>query len=258
MSPNGMRWSRWRAPRWASATSPSRADRYRVYLHLDEHGAWFNAGRHVPDAVLRRLTCDGVVRPVFDDAAGRPVRLGRTARVVPNDLRRLILDRDRVCRHPTCTNRFHLDVHHLVHWSDGGRTDPDNLVALCGKHHRAHHGGEFAITGNPELPDGLTFIDGRGRVITGPGCAPTRRPPAARRAVSRAHRRTLGVPLVHAQPAHPPAVAAPATRPVATRPRRLTRGWSIRWWRWRRGCRSSPHGGRGSPRRARRRRWRTR
>ncbi len=160
----------------SAVTSASRADRFRVYLHLDDAGAWFNAGRHVPDAVLRRLTCDGEVRPVFE-TTGRPLRLGRTTRVVPNDLRRLILDRDRVCRHPACTSRFHLDVHHLVHWSDGGRTDPDNLLALCGRHHRAHHAGEFGITGNPERTDGLSFTDARGRPLTGPRADPSDRSP---------------------------------------------------------------------------------
>jgi hypothetical protein len=156
--------------------SSSRTDRYRVYLHLDDAGAWFNAGRHVPEAVLRRLTCDGVVRPVFE-TAGRPVRLGRTTRVVPDDLRRLVSDRDRVCRHPACANRFHLEIHHLVHWRDGGTTDPHNLLGLCGKHHRAHHAGEFTIAGNPELADGLTFTDRRGRPITGPLARPPDGPP---------------------------------------------------------------------------------
>ena len=158
------------------ASSSGNTDHYRLYLHLDDDGAWFNAGRRVPEAVLRRLTCDGAVRPVFE-TAGRPVRLGRTTRVIPDDLRRLVLDRDRVCRHPACANRFHLEIHHLVHWHDGGTTDPDNLLGLCGKHHRSHHAGEFTIAGNPELADGLTFIDRRGRPINGPRARPPDEPP---------------------------------------------------------------------------------
>ena len=28
------------------------------------------------------------------------------------------------------------DMHHLLDWSDGGPTDIDNLVSVCGSHHR--------------------------------------------------------------------------------------------------------------------------
>ena len=107
-----------------------------------------------------------------------------------------VSDRDRVCRHPACANRFHLEIHHLVHWRDGGTTDPHNLLGLCGKHHRAHHAGEFTIAGNPELADGLTFTDRRGRPITGPMARPTRRTAAARRPVHRGNRRALRGSLV--------------------------------------------------------------
>ena len=31
------------------------------------------------------------------------------------------------------------DVHHVDHWIDGGRTDVDRMVLLCGTHHREFH-----------------------------------------------------------------------------------------------------------------------
>ncbi|HEU4915288.1 MAG TPA: HNH endonuclease signature motif containing protein [Acidimicrobiia bacterium] len=34
----------------------------------------------------------------------------------------------------TVTNR--LQIHHLIPWSQGGRTDPDNLITLCWYHHQ--------------------------------------------------------------------------------------------------------------------------
>lgn len=36
-------------------------------------------------------------------------------------------------------------VHHVRPWSAGGTTDPDNLILLCGAHHRALHHSAFGI-----------------------------------------------------------------------------------------------------------------
>ena len=55
----------------------------------------------------------------------------------------LIVQRDRCCRHPGRTRNLH--IHHVRAWTDGGSTDPDNLILLCGAHHRALHRGEFGI-----------------------------------------------------------------------------------------------------------------
>lgn len=51
----------------------------------------------------------------------------------------VVQQRDRGCRFPGCGASRHLHVHHVEHWADGGRTDLDNLVALCGFHHRFVH-----------------------------------------------------------------------------------------------------------------------
>jgi hypothetical protein len=84
---------------------------------------------------------------------------------VPPRLRVLIEARDGGCRVPGCGHRRRLHVHHLRHWRDGGPTDPDNLVALCPRHHRLLHLGRLRISGDPADPDGLVFSDERGRVL---------------------------------------------------------------------------------------------
>ncbi len=48
-------------------------------------------------------------------------------------------------------------------------SDADNLVALCGRHHRLHHRGLLGIDGDADDPDGLVFSDVRGRRLTGSG-----------------------------------------------------------------------------------------
>ncbi|MDQ3485392.1 MAG: HNH endonuclease, partial [Actinomycetota bacterium] len=75
------------------------------------------------------------------------------------------LDRDRTCLVPGCGATHHLEIHHLIPWARGGRTDTANLGALCTFHHNALHRGELTITGNANNPTNLLFIDNLGRVI---------------------------------------------------------------------------------------------
>ena len=125
-------------------TSVSRRDSFRVYVHLDAEGGWLNGRPRLPGHLVAKLTCAGMVQPLWL-RAGVPVSVGRALRIVPERTRRLVLDRDRGCRFPGCVATAHLEVHHVVHWAHGGRTDLDNLVALCPFHHDAHHAGEFGI-----------------------------------------------------------------------------------------------------------------
>ena len=116
-----------------------------------------------PDRLRRQLLCDGR-GVVVGVRHGRPVDMGRSTRIVPTRLRQLIEERDLGCRVPGCT-ATRVQIHHVRHWEDGGVTAPSNLVALCHRHHRLHHGGGLQIDGDPERPDGLVFVDRFGRVV---------------------------------------------------------------------------------------------
>jgi hypothetical protein len=53
-----------------------------------------------------------------------------------------------------------LHAHHVVHWADGGPTDADNLILLCGYHHRlVHERGWRVEPGSHEFvrPDGRSY-----------------------------------------------------------------------------------------------------
>lgn len=147
----------------------SRADKYRVYVHLDTDGGWVNAGPALPPGLLAKLTCAGSLAPVWE-ADTKPVNVGRTQRIVPDRTRRLVEDRDRGCRYPGCVARSWLEVHHVIHWEHGGPTDTPNLACLCPYHHDAHHRDEFSVTGDADAAGGLRFTDNRGSPI------PTGRP----------------------------------------------------------------------------------
>jgi hypothetical protein len=144
--------------------SSSRRSKYRVYVHLDTDTGWLNQGPTLPESLLTKICCDGVIAAVWE-TQGAPVNVGRTQRIVPGRTRRLVLDRDRTCIVPGCGATHHLEVHHLIPWARGGPTNTSNLGALCTFHHDAIHRGELTITGNADHPDTLVFIDALGRVM---------------------------------------------------------------------------------------------
>jgi hypothetical protein len=111
-----------------------------------EHGAALVDGAPIPPATARRLACDAGVIPAVLGGASEVLDLGRLARVVSVPLRRALILRDGGCRFPGCDRPPQwTDAHHLVPWSQGGRTDLDNLLLLCRAHHMAVHEGQWKI-----------------------------------------------------------------------------------------------------------------
>ena len=109
-------------------------------------------GPGLPPAVVTRLLCAGRVRTVLhgpgapDAPGGAVLDVGRSHRVVTERQWRALLARDGGCAHPGCGATRGIEAHHVRHWIYGGATDMGNLVVLCGRHHHAHHDGEFVIT----------------------------------------------------------------------------------------------------------------
>ncbi|RIK06876.1 MAG: hypothetical protein DCC49_10980, partial [Acidobacteria bacterium] len=77
-----------------------------------------------PD-VARRIACDPRLEIVLDGPDGLALGVGRTSRQIPPWLARQIRYRDKTCIHPGCDRSFGLEVHHIISWADGGRTDYD-------------------------------------------------------------------------------------------------------------------------------------
>jgi hypothetical protein len=157
-------------------------DRYQVVLHADvgalsgdEPGGRCELGDGVPLATetARRVACDAsLVRLIERD--GQPLSLGRKTRTIPPALRRALEARDRGCRFPGCGSRRFLDAHHIEHWADGGATDLDNLLQLCGHHHRLLHEGGYRIAHGPG--DRIRFLRRDGRPIPECPARPRGRP----------------------------------------------------------------------------------
>jgi hypothetical protein len=100
----------------------------------------------------QRLACDAILESVLKDG-DQVIGVGRRSRTVPGWLRRLVYQRDGGrCQHPGCRNTRWLQVHHIISWAQGGPTDLDNLILLCGIHHRFVHEHDWHITGPPDRP----------------------------------------------------------------------------------------------------------
>jgi len=100
----------------------------------------------VAGATVRRLACDATITRVLLDSRSAVVDVGRSERVVPGATRRALNIRDRGCRWPGCDRSASWTAaHHVVHWAQGGRTDLQNLVLLCNRHHWSVHEGGWQL-----------------------------------------------------------------------------------------------------------------
>ena len=145
--------------------------RYEVVLTIsrDELAKRGSARCHVdPDWGVdeedaRHIACDADITEYVEDAKGNLLNYERRRRIVPARLLRALKLRDKNrCRFPGCSHRRYVEAHHVRHWIDGGETRLDNLVLLCGAHHRLLHHGAYHI----EMEDGdPVFVSRDGEVI---------------------------------------------------------------------------------------------
>jgi len=145
-----------------ASSATSTADHYQVVIHVDESALRGEPGRSdLPIETVKRLSCDGSLVPVIENAAGEPLNVGRKRRTVPPAIRRALWSRDRGCAFPGCHNTHFVDAHHVEHWSDGGETSLANLVLLCSHHHRLVHEGGYRIRRDADHRQYFQRADGR-------------------------------------------------------------------------------------------------
>jgi Domain of unknown function (DUF222) len=112
--------------------------------------ATLDDGGELSAATARRIACDAAIIPAVLDGTGQVLDLGRTRRLFTGPVRRAIVLRDRGCTFPGCDRPpSWCQAHHIVHWHDGGPTNPANAALLCGHHHRVIHHGDWQIHTNP-------------------------------------------------------------------------------------------------------------
>jgi hypothetical protein len=86
-------------------------------------------------------------RMVSDPLTGHLLDYGRRTYQIPDRLREFVVARDRTCRFPGCRrSASRCQIDHAVAWEDGGATAPDNVGALCARHHQLKTHGGWQIT----------------------------------------------------------------------------------------------------------------
>jgi HNH endonuclease/Domain of unknown function (DUF222) len=126
----------------------------------------------IPARVLAELAGDGdihavVVRNGVVLHAPGELNLGRMTRLANRAQRRALRGLYRGCAVPGCSVGYDwCELHHIIWWRNGGRTDLDNLIPLCSRcHARVHTDGWIIELGvNRELtvrlPDGTIRTTG--------------------------------------------------------------------------------------------------
>ncbi|MFT7645387.1 MAG: hypothetical protein ACI8Y4_000115 [Candidatus Poriferisodalaceae bacterium] len=128
----------------------------------DAGAATLTDGTVLDFATRRRLECDASTITIGVDKHGNEVP-GPNSSGISAGLRRALMLRDRSCRWPGCTAEYHLHAHHVMHRADLGRTVLDNLILLCGHHHRVLHADGYGIV--PSVDETWTFTRSDGSVI---------------------------------------------------------------------------------------------
>jgi hypothetical protein len=137
---------------------------YQIALTVCEHcrrGEQDGAGQPtaVDSEVVEMASCDAQHVGSLAAAGGREyvgASVARASQDVPPAVRRLVLRRDHGrCVVPGCKHATWVDVHHLRAREEGGGHEPENLITVCGAHHRALHRGALRAAGTPTT--GLTF-----------------------------------------------------------------------------------------------------
>ena len=108
----------------------------------------------------RQLCCDAGVSRVVTNGRSEVLDVGRKTRVIPTALRLGVEQRDRHCRKPGCdAPAWFSEVHHIIHWADGGLTTRSNCALFCRKHHKMLHHG-WTVTGDANTTLTFTAPDG--------------------------------------------------------------------------------------------------
>ncbi|MGI8576601.1 MAG: DUF222 domain-containing protein [Nocardioidaceae bacterium] len=143
----------------------SGGDRPRIVITMDLNhlqagigaGTILDTGDQLSVSAVRRLACDAQLIPAVLNGPGQLLDLGRARRTFDGPARLAVTLRDRGCIHPGCDRPARwCDVHHVIPWWHGGRTDLTNGVLLCGTHHKLYDHNTWQIRFTPDhIPESI-------------------------------------------------------------------------------------------------------
>ena len=135
-------------------------------------------GVSLPVATVQRLCCEAVIQAVLVHPDGTVDRLCAEQRTANRAQRRLLAAMYSTCAHPHCQVPFsQCRIHHLVWWTNGGKTVLENLLPVCEAHHHLVHEGGWTLQMDHRRHVTWTKPDGTiWHTDTGPNRPPPRRP----------------------------------------------------------------------------------
>jgi hypothetical protein len=120
----------------------------------------------IPHRVLAEMIGSGDVHPVIVrngvviHAPGQ-LDLGRTTRLANRAQRRALRGLYATCAIPGCAVHYdRCKLHHIIWWRNGGRTDLDNLLPVCARHHTNIHNNSWNLTLGPSRQLTIHYPDG--------------------------------------------------------------------------------------------------
>ncbi len=128
--------------------------------------AEFSIPVEIPWRVLSDLAGDAdihtvVVRNGVVLHAPGTLDLGRTTRLASRAQRRALRGLYATCGIPGCGVHYdRCKLHHVIWWRHGGRTDLDNLLPVCVRHHHKIHDADWTITLGPNRQLTIHYPDG--------------------------------------------------------------------------------------------------
>ncbi len=118
-------------------------------LGVDEQPGELAGHGPIPASVARRLAADetGTWRRLLTDPVTNTLLdYGHTTYRPPKNLADFVIARDQTCVFPGCSrNAARCDIDHRIAHTKGGSTKPENLAALCRRHHRLKHEADWHL-----------------------------------------------------------------------------------------------------------------
>ncbi len=118
--------------------------------------AHLDTGEALSAGEVRRLACNARLLPAVLGGQSLPLDLGRSARLYSDPQRTALGIKHKTCAADGCERPFAwCELHHLVAWALGGKTDLADAIPLCHFHHQRIHDHRYT---HAHRPDGsITF-----------------------------------------------------------------------------------------------------
>jgi HNH endonuclease len=131
--------------------SGARRSRTTLIVHVaDDAPPILEGAGPVSRETAERLACDA--RRLTIARRGRDLVHSRVGRCASYAQQRALHKRSAHCQYPGCTGARELEAHHLTPVEHGGKTELDNLILLCSRHHKLLHDRHVQTSGHGEEP----------------------------------------------------------------------------------------------------------